>query len=121
MQYFILNINRNHKSEVDYWLVKKGIAPIFYGNSTIKSIREKTEPKLPSQAYKDAKLFVDTFSGLQNNSQIIFSIGNEFIYFYKQIGELSEFEQNGDDIVKGFKIEILEKKNRRSPTCIINN
>lgn len=32
MDHFILNINYNRKSEVDYWLGEQELAPIFYGN-----------------------------------------------------------------------------------------
>ncbi len=109
MSYYILNINRNHESEVDDWIGKKNIAPIFYGNSTLDSIKNNSEPKLPLQAYLDAKRFVDTFSPSINENDIIFSIGNQYVYFYKQGGELREIEQNGSDLVKGFKIRLIKK------------
>lgn len=109
MSYFILNINLNGKSEVDYWINERQIAPIFYDQSTIQSIQNNTEHKLPTQAYLDAKLFVDTFSFSINKSAIIFSIGEEYVYFYKQIGELKEVEQYKENLVKGFKISLIEK------------
>lgn len=108
MNYFILNINRKGESEVDYWINERNIAPIFYGESTIDSIRKNEEPKLKPLAYPDAKLFIDTFSDLKNTN-VIFSIGDQYVYFYKQDGELTEFEIYKNDLVKGVKIEIIKK------------
>jgi hypothetical protein len=111
MDYYLLNIKVNDKSEVDYWIKERHIAPIFYGNVTIEQIHNNNT-KL-GRAQPIAKSFVDTFSELNKNA-LIFSIGESNIYFYKQDGALSEIElysdkESGNGMVKGFKIKIVKE------------
>lgn len=108
MAYYILNINYQGKSAVDYWLGERGIAPVFYGQTTIDQLRSGKDHNLKLQAYLDAKTFVHTFHET-NKDAVIFSIGEEFIYIFKQKGPLAEIEKYEDDLVKGFKIEIIKK------------
>lgn len=108
MRYYILNINREGENKVDYWLGERGIAPIFYGQTTIDQLRSGKDHNLKLQAYLDAKTFVNTFHET-NKDAVIFSIGEEFIYVFKQKGPLAEIEKCEDDLVKGFKIEIIKK------------
>lgn len=122
MKYYILNINYNRKSEVDYWLSERGMAPIFYGQLKIATIKEKVKVDdelkkeadylIGPQAYTDAKRFVYTFATL-NNEAVIFSIGNEYLYIFKQGGPLFENKEidkkYSNDLVKCFKINLLKK------------
>lgn len=111
MNYFILNINYNGKPEVDYWLDEQKLAPIFYGKYTLDQIRNNKEHALTRLQYRDAKLFVDTFDNVKNDS-IIFSIGNEHVYIYKQddkLREFTEYRKPDNDLVKGFKIKLVKK------------
>lgn len=122
MKYFILNINYNGGSEVDYWLNERGLAPIFYGQLKLTTIKEKVrvdeelkkEAGYPigPQAYADARRFVDVFSTI-NREVIAFSIGNEDMYIYQQDGPLYE-NKVGDkkyknDLIKCFRIKLLKK------------
>lgn len=109
MSYFILNINLNKLSKVDHWMDERKIAPIFYGFATLDNIRNNSEHKLPKQAYADAKLFVDTFSPSINQTAIIFSIGDQYVYFYKQAGELKEIEKTKENLVKGFQVKLIKR------------
>jgi hypothetical protein len=113
MGYYLLNVNRQHESKVDYWIGERQFAPIFYGQSTINQIK-KSKTEYSHNQIRDAELFINTFEK-QNNSAIIFSIGDKYIYFYKQMGKLQELEQyinkdNTKSLVKGFLIKIIEKK-----------
>ena len=113
MEYFLLNVNRPEGNMVDYWIEERQIAPIFYGQSTIKQIKNNETELTPNQK-RDAELFINTFEN-QNEEAIIFSISDEYIYIYKQIGKLQEIEQylnknNTKSLVKGFSIKILIKK-----------
>lgn len=122
MDYFILNINYNKISEVDQWINDKNFAPIFYGISTIAQIQSNNNHNLPKQAYLDAKLFVDTFGNGINQNAITCSIGNEYLYIYKQKGVLREFNQSGyTDLIKGFDIDIIEKvKISQAPLVLVS-
>lgn len=110
MKYYILNINYNGKSEVDYWLDERGMAPVFYDCCTLDQIRNGVGHNIRPQAYTDAKRFVETFDTISNDN-IVFSIGNEFVYIFRQAGSLQEIEDNRHkkDLVKFFKIDILRK------------
>lgn len=90
--YFILNINYSRKTQVDFWLGQKGVAPIFYDGATIAQIREDRGHGLRPRQYSDAKSFVNTFSvDSVNEDAVIFSIGNEYVYIYKQAEPLKEW------------------------------
>jgi len=112
MNYYILNINYDRESEVDYWLDERGLAPIFYGYSTLSQIKSGVGHKIPRQAYIDAKRFVDTFAVI-NNEATVFSIGNEYVYIFQQGGPLHELKKTDtrheNDLVKCFKIKLLKK------------
>jgi hypothetical protein len=104
MEYFLLNINRIGVNKVDEWIKERGIAPIFYGKSTINKIINN-----PKDFPRDASLFINTFLKL-NNNVILFSIGNSKLYIYKQKNIINEYNEYNKivegDIVKGIKIEI---------------
>ncbi len=112
MKYYILNINYNGTSEVDYWLGERGVVPIFYGVSTLSQIREDVGHNIPPQAYVDAKRFVDMFTVI-NKEAVVFSIGNEYVYIFKQGGPLFENTENDskykNQLVKYFNIDLLKK------------
>ncbi|MDO8676464.1 MAG: hypothetical protein Q7K16_02330 [Candidatus Azambacteria bacterium] len=110
MKYYILNINYDKKSQVDYWLGDRRLAPVFYGNSALEQIRSGVDHKIPPQAYVDAKRFVHTFDKI-NESNIIFSIGDRFVYVFKQGGLLKEIKENSykKDLIKCFEIKLLKK------------
>ena len=107
MEYFLLNINRNGVNKVDEWIKERGIAPIFYGKSTINKII-----KNPKDFPRDASLFINTFLKL-NDNVILFSIGNSKLYIYKQKNVINEYNEYNKivegDIVKGIKIEIMKE------------
>jgi len=107
MEYYLLNINRKGLNCVDEWIKEKQIAPIFYGNYTIDQIINQVQ-EFPPDAYS----FIEIFSK-NNENAIIFSIGNSNIYFYKQKEIIKEYDQykddRYDDLVKGFKIELLKE------------
>jgi hypothetical protein len=105
-EYFLLNISveKNKGNHVDEWIDKREIAPIFYGESTIKQIKEDKEKKYKADAY----LFVETFFKVNKNA-IIISIGNREIYFYKQKHDLIQYEKSDGHLVKGFDIELIKK------------
>ncbi len=109
MKYYLLNINRNGKSEVDYWLSERGIAPIFFNESTIDQIVRGEGHHLKAEAYKIAKLFVDTFRGEINSEAMIVSLGEDSIYFFRQKGQLQEFGLDVDQLIKGFEIEVIKE------------
>lgn len=120
MKYFILNINYNKKSEVDHWLGNKESAPIFYGNLTLKQIKEKDgvdeEVKkwagypIEIQGFNDAKRFVDTFDTI-NKENVVFSIGDDSVYIFRQAGLLQEEKDNRlkNNLIKFFKIDLIKK------------
>lgn len=116
MEYFILNINYKEKkgkakNEVDKWLEKEQIAPIFYRKSTIEQIKNSKGHNLTDNQFRDARNFIDTFGEI-NKEIVIFSIGNEYIYIYKQDGPLKElprYQTPNNDLVKGFKIHLIKK------------
>ncbi|EOQ97827.1 hypothetical protein LEP1GSC195_0914 [Leptospira wolbachii serovar Codice str. CDC] len=128
MKYYFLNINLNSKSQVDLWIAEKNIAPIFYGKSTIDSIRKNNKEihNLHPQAYRDAKLFVDTFDKSINEESIIISIGEKDVYLYKPISEVIEgFEINEleykNENIKYIRIEILKKiKIKECPLVLVS-
>jgi hypothetical protein len=122
MNYFFLNINYNKISEVDLWINDKKFAPIFYGTSTINQILNDNSHNIPKQAYIDAKLFVDTFNNRINSNALICSIGDEYLYIYKQKGLLIEYYQSGyNDLVKGFELDIIEKvKVSQAPLVLVS-
>ncbi len=111
-KYFLLNINEHTENEkkrentVDYWMNKE-FAPIFYRGNTLDQIR-KNEDRLTPNQHKDAKSFVDTFSNTED--KVVFSIGEEKIYFFEQAGKLVPFEADKEDGIKGFPIKILEER-----------
>ena len=112
MEYFLLNINMDKESKVDYWINERKFAPIFYGMNTINQIING-ETTLKRNQFRDASLFVKTFEN-KNNDATILSIGEEHIYIYRQDGKLKELEnyvQEGKTkgIVKGFQVKIIEK------------
>lgn len=119
MRYFILNINYDKKSEVDYWLEEKKIAPIFYGGLSLQDlidnqrvnqeIIEKAGYNIRQQNFNEAKRFIETFQSL-NKEVIIFSIGNEYIYIFQQDGPLKDDEKYKNNVVKCFKIKLLKKE-----------
>ncbi|MDR2910777.1 MAG: hypothetical protein LBV47_05370 [Bacteroidales bacterium] len=110
MDYFLLNINVNHKNEVDRWISKNEFAPIFYGTTTIDQILNNQTTLTPLQ-FRDAYLFVTTFKE-QREDVIVLSIGNEHVYIYKQEGELGERDERPykGELTKGCPIEILKKE-----------
>jgi hypothetical protein len=116
MDYFLLNINRDEKNNVDEWIKGRSFAPIFYGNITIKQI-------IDGKGTRDARLFIDTFSEINTNATIL-SIGNSSLYIYKQKGKLNEHEEYrnilGGDLVKGFPIELLaEIEIKKCPLILV--
>lgn len=108
MNYCILNINELGQNKVKYWLEERQIAPIFYGQDTIAQISER--------GTKDAKLFVNTFNS-GNKDNIVISIGDEYIYIYRQVGTLQEYglhtssnkKEKVESLLKGFQIQIIKK------------
>lgn len=122
-KYFLLNINecendRKRKNTVYNWIKKERFAPIFFDGHTIDQIKNKNgvgfgpnHHKNTPHRHKDAEIFVDTFSKLSNtNDKIVFSIGEEKIYFFKQGDELSPFKEGKEGGVKGFPIKDLEER-----------
>jgi len=115
MEYYLLNINIDDESQVDYWIGEKKFAPIFYGESTINQILNKNSTLKPLQQLI-AYLFCTTFEKINENI-IILSLSKKYIYFYKQIGILQEMEtyeriykkKIRKSIPKGFSIEIINK------------
>jgi hypothetical protein len=112
MEYFLLNVNRQKENKVDYWIGERKFAPIFYGLWTIEQIKNKETDRHP-QSIGDAELFIEVFEKYNDNA-IIFSIGKEYVYIFKQEGKLKELEQhknkdNSLSLVKGFSIKIIEK------------
>ncbi len=110
MNYYILNINYDRESEVDYWLGTRGLAPIFYGHSTLSQIRSGVDHEIRPQAYADAKRFVETFETINKNT-VVFSIGDEYVYIYQQKGPLQEKNEKEyeNDLIKYFEIDLLKK------------
>jgi len=108
MAYYILNINYQGKSAVDYWLDERGIAPIFYGQTTLAQLKAEKEHGLKPQAFVDAKRFVQTFTEVNENA-IVFTIGEDNIYIFRQKGPLCEKGQHENDLVKGFEVEMIKK------------
>ncbi|MDO8659824.1 MAG: hypothetical protein Q7K54_04480 [Candidatus Parcubacteria bacterium] len=110
MKYYILNINYYNKSRVDYWLETRGLAPIFYGHSTLSQIGSGIDHNLRPQAYADARRFVETFKTI-NKDAVIFSIGDEYVYIYQQKGLLQEINEKEyeNDSIKYFEIDLLKK------------
>lgn len=122
-RYFLLNINepkdnnddKERKNNVDVW-IKKGIAPIFYGKWTRKQICNKEalknkedksnqEEKLTKKQWDDAHLFLKTFHNISDDN-IVFSIGNDNIFFFQQKDKLDEkFFDSKKDLVKYFEIK----------------
>ena len=115
MDYYLLNIIIDEKSQVDHWIEEKKFAPIFYEDSTINQILTHTSSLKPKQK-PIAYLFCKTFLEINENA-IIISIGKNYIYFYKQIGKLQEMEmyervykqKEKKSRPKGFCIEIIKK------------
>jgi len=112
--YYLLNINiskTSQTSRVDEWIGKHKKAPIFYGRSTIAEIKSGKAQINSKPLPHDAKLFADTFSDKINEKAVVFSIGEENIYFYKQAGKLQEYEEytinDETHLVKGFPIELI--------------
>ncbi|MFC3032472.1 hypothetical protein ACFOEE_08080 [Pseudoalteromonas fenneropenaei] len=102
-----MNVNFDQINEVDYWIGKRNFAPIFYGQSTIRQILEDDGHNLKPLALKDAKSFLETMT--DKRDCLIVSIGNEYIYFFSQNGDLVELEDYKGEIVKGCVIEIVKK------------
>jgi hypothetical protein len=107
MQLFFMNVNFDQNNEVDYWIGEKNFAPIFYGQSTIEQILKDDGHNLKPLAFKDAKSFLEIMKA--RNDCLIVSIGNEYIYFFSQDGDLIELEEYKGDIVKGCNIKTIKK------------
>lgn len=118
-KYFLLNIIENtdkkRANKVDFWMKEK-FAPIFYDNWTIEQIKKKqtkltTLPgnvALKPRQENEANRFVKMFEQIKDEN-ILFSIGDNDIYFFKQRGLLEQNHHNNKDFgVKGFKIDIIK-------------
>ena len=115
--YYLLNINILEESQVDYWIEKRGVAPIFYFQNTLEDIKKGIAKSEKGKPLKDAMNFVSVFSKINENDKII-SIGERNLYIFKQKDVLKEWENNytvkvknkaETHLVKGFEIEILKE------------
>lgn len=130
-KYYILNINYNKKSEVDYWLGEKELVPIFYGKLLLDDLRNNQRVNsdiiktagydIGQKAFNEAKKFVEAFDSL-NKEDIIFSIGNEDIYVFQQDGPLFEIKndkQHKNDVIKCFKIKFIKKEKLKNCPLVL--
>jgi len=118
-KYFLLNIIENmdkkRGNNVDFWMGKK-FAPIFYDNWTMEQIENKqTKLTIPpgnealtTRQENEANRFVKMFQTIKDEN-ILFSIGNKDIYFFRQCGLLKQNTHNNKEFgVKGFEIDIIK-------------
>jgi len=113
VKYYLLNIKLSeHGNLVDKYIKERKCAPLFFRDTTIEDIKNKTSSfsKWGPNQRRDIELFYETFGNGINKDAIICSIGENDVYLYKQTGPLEHGEQFQDEgklgIEKCFRVEL---------------
>jgi len=110
MEYYILNIKREDENghrfnAVDKWISDVGIAPIFFGKSSIESIMRDHNPRI-------AYLFCSESFKESWKQSVIVSLGETDLYLYSPLESVKEYNEefpDSKDNIKGCRIFIKKK------------